>query len=58
MGLSSYAKLSYRLFKNKAHDMAAKNKALDVALEQAQMKLRPEVFMSLHQVKTRLLFQV
>lgn len=47
MGLSSYAKLSYRLFKNKAHDMAAKNKALDVALEQAQMKLRPEVFMSI-----------
>jgi flagellar protein FlaJ len=47
MVLSSYAKISYRLFKNKSRELAAKNKTLDVSLEQAQMQLRPEVFISL-----------
>ncbi len=46
MVLSGYARLSYKLFRNKARDMASKNKALDVSLEQSQMQLRPEVFIS------------
>ncbi|WP_455391453.1 type II secretion system F family protein [[Eubacterium] cellulosolvens] len=47
MALSSYGKISYRLFKNKARDMAAKNKTLDVALEQAHINVRPEVYISI-----------
>lgn len=47
MALSGYAKVSYKLFKTKARDMAAKNKALDVALEQAHINVRPEVFISI-----------
>jgi flagellar protein FlaJ len=46
MALSGYAKLSYKLFQNKAHDMVSKNKSLDVVLEQAHIKVRPEVFVS------------
>jgi len=47
MSMSSYARLSYKLFQKKAHDMALKNKTLDIALEQAQIKVRPEVFISI-----------
>ncbi len=47
MALNSYAKVSYKLFKNKAHDMAEKNKTLDVALEQAHIQVRPEVYISI-----------
>jgi flagellar protein FlaJ len=47
MALSSYAKISYKLFQNKANDLAEKNKTLDVALEQAHIQVRPEVFISI-----------
>ncbi|MCK5560924.1 MAG: type II secretion system F family protein [Thermoplasmata archaeon] len=47
MALSGYAKLGYKLFRNKARDMAAKNKALNVALEQAHINVQPEVYISI-----------
>jgi flagellar protein FlaJ len=46
MSLSSYAKFSYRLFGKKTKEMASKNKELEVSLEQAHIKIRPEVFIS------------
>ncbi len=47
MALSGYAKMSHYFFKNKTQQMAAKNKTLEVALEQAHIKLRPEVYISI-----------
>jgi flagellar protein FlaJ len=47
MALSGYAKFGYKLFKNKARDMAGKNKALNVALEQAHINVQPEVYISI-----------
>lgn len=47
MALSGYAKLGYKIFRNKARDMAGKNKALNVALEQAHINVQPEVYISI-----------
>jgi flagellar protein FlaJ len=47
MSLSGYARFSYRLFGKKTREMAAKNKELEVALEQAHIKVRPEVYISI-----------
>ena len=46
MSISTYSKISYKIFKNKASDIAANNKTLDIALEQAHIGVRPEVFIS------------
>lgn len=45
--MGSYAKMSYKLFHNNAQNIAAKNKTLDISLEQAQIKVRPEVYISI-----------
>ena len=47
MSLSAYAKFSYKLFANQTREMASKNKTLEVALEQAHIKIRPEVYISI-----------